>query len=418
MFLNDKPNGRNTMKIRLSVFSLLLGVAAFAYTVGCSARNEDTSQGSLKEISLQPYQTELLDIAFQAASAMPVFPHIKNRSRAQEMVVTACFELDQPSRASRYIEQIGNWRRGAGYADLALYYAQHGAKEKVESYLKLADRISEEAEDWRKDRIKVKIAGVYAYLGQTDKASRFEQGIEASEMGKMARIEAMVCPEESFNKKMEELDHLVSGKDFDIVKNALEVYPELYKRFYTNVERRALIEKKMKASWNNMPISVRIDLLTELVNFSLDRGDTEKALELVNEAGAMMDSTTWPIRFDIPLKARLAGLRYRSGDRDRARTEIQYALDMFNANREKIINIYRAGILRSIAEGYQAMGDITKALDLYKQALEAGIENPNSRPRAEDLTATCCSMALHAVEPSAGLLNRIREIRGGLGDPW
>lgn len=418
MFLDDKPNGGSTMRCRLSVFSFLLGVVVFAYTVGCSARNEDKPEKSLKDVRLHPYQAELLDIAFEAASAMPVFPHIKNRSRAQEMVVTACFELDQPLRAHQYIGQIENWRRGAGYADLALYYAQKGMTDKIESYLRKADQISEQNEDWRKDRIKVKIAGVYAYLGQKDKASRFEKGVGASEMGKMARIEAMVCPEESFDKKMEELDSLVSGKNFDIVKNALEVYPELYHRFYSNVERRTLIEMKMKASWSNIPISVRIDLLCELVNFSLDHGDKEKALKLVNEAGTIMNSSTWPVRFGIPLKARLAGLRFRAGDRDRAREEIKDAFDLFNTNREKIINIHRAGILRSIAECYQTMGDKTKALGLYKRALEAGIENPNSRPRAEDLTATCCSMALYSVEPGAELMKRIHEIRDGLGDPW
>ncbi len=418
MFLNDELNGGSTMRIRLGVFFLLLGVAVFAYTVGCSARDEDKSEGSLKDIPLKPYQAELLDIAFQAASAMPVFPHIKNRSRAQEMVVTACFGLDQPLRARQYIEQIDNWRRGAGYADLALYCARRAFKDKVESYLNLADQISKENEDWRKDRIKVKIASVYAYLGQTDKASQFKKDVEASETGKMAQIEAMIYPEDSFNKQMENLNNLVSSKNFDIVKNALGAYPELYNRFYTNVERRTFIEKKIKASWSSIPTSVRIDLLTELVNFSLGHGDQEKALELVHEAEAFMNSTTWPVRFGIPLKAEQAGLRFRSGDEERARTEIQDALDMFDANREKIINIYRAGILRSIAESYQAMGDIKKALDLYKRALEAGIENPNSRPRAEDLTATCCSMALRAVEPGAELLHRIREIRDGLGDPW
>jgi hypothetical protein len=53
-----------------------------------------------------------------------------------------------------------------------------------------------------------------------------------------------------------------------------------------------------------------------------------------------------------------------------------------------------------------------------RRFVEEGVENPNSRPRAEDLSATCRSMALHAVEPDADLWKRMRQIGDGLGPPW
>jgi tetratricopeptide (TPR) repeat protein len=156
----------------------------------------------------------------------------------------------------------------------------------------------------------------------------------------------------------------------------------------------------------------------ELVDFSLAHEDKAKALELVNEAGKMIDSASWQPRFLIPLKARLSALRFRAGDEIPAQAQMQDALDFFFTNQEKIVNIDKAQLLRSLAEAYQAMGDNAAALDIYKRAIEAGVENPNSRPRAEDLAATCCSMALHMVEPDMKLLNRIREIHDGLNDPW
>lgn len=64
------------------------------------------------------------------------------------------------------------------------------------------------------------------------------------------------------------------------------------------------------------------------------------------------------------------------------------------------------------------MGDTAAALAVYKRAVEEGVHNPNSRPRAEDLSATCCSMALHGVEPDGSLWARMEDIRGRLGDPW
>jgi tetratricopeptide (TPR) repeat protein len=217
---------------------------------------------------------------------------------------------------------------------------------------------------------------------------------------------------------MKNLQKLVSTKNFDTIKNALDAYTELFNRFYEDTKRRMLIEKKIRASWVNIPISVRINLLIKLANFSLANNDKIKALELANEAQEVIDSVNWQLRFKIPLMSRLAELRFRTGDTDQAKAELQDALNMFDTNREKIVNIYRAQLIVSIAEVFHTMGDAALAVDLYKRAIEAGIENPNSRPRAEDLTATCCSLALNAVKPDEVLLKRIREIYKNLGDPW
>ena len=127
-----------------------------------------------KEVSLQPdqqpaektanlpqdkplaaYQNELFDLAFETATMIPIVPHIKDRSKAQEAAVTLCFKLDQPQRALRYIEKIGNWRRGSGYADYAFYCAQHGVTNEVQHYLDFAEQIATIADqDWAETRSK------------------------------------------------------------------------------------------------------------------------------------------------------------------------------------------------------------------------------------------------------------------------
>jgi tetratricopeptide (TPR) repeat protein len=367
---------------------------------------------------LRSFQLELLDLAFGAASAMPADPHIKDRSRVQEAVVAACLDLEQPQRALRYLEQIGDWRRGAAYADLAFYCARHGITQDVQSYLDRAAQIAEQAGDWQRDRIKAKIAQVHAYLGRAEAAAKSVQGVGAAESGKVARAEAMVCPADSFDKTLEALGRLVSTGQFDAVKSALDAYAELFNRFYEDRERRTRVEEKIKASWTGLPVFVRVDLLAELVDFALAHADQSKALELVNEAKAILDSASWQPQSGIAMVARLAELRFRAGDKERARTEMQEVLKLFDAKRDAIVNIYRAQALRAIAEAYQGMGDAGAAREIYGRATEAGTENPNSRPRAEDLASTCCSMAVHAVEPSPGLWNRIREMRNRLGDPW
>jgi tetratricopeptide (TPR) repeat protein len=367
---------------------------------------------------LEVYQSELIDHAFETATAIPATPHIKDRSRAQEKVVEVSLVLDQPLLAYSLIERIDNWRRGSGYGDLALYCARHGYTDEAQQYLNLAVQISESAEDWRRDRIRVKIASAYALLGQTIQTEQFEAGIVDSESGKVAGVRAIIAGEDNFNEQMNALDALLAPGNFDVMENALKACANLFNRFYDDAGRRFLAEEKMKTSWGKLPIFKRVELLTELAGFALDHADQAKALDLINEAQIFMDSAQWRPEYRIPLISKLVKLRFLADDRQKARTDADALLALYDSQRDKIVNIYRAEALRPLAEAYQSMGDTATALAIYKRAVEEGVENPNSRPRAEDLSATCCSMALHGVEPDAELWTRIRQINEGLGDPW
>jgi hypothetical protein len=368
---------------------------------------------------LAAFQINLLQTAFDTATAIPVVPHIKDRSKMQEAVVTAAFQLDQPHRALGYIDRIGDWRKGAGYADYAFYSAQHGFTNEVQHYLNLAEQISLIADqDWRRDRIKVRIAQTHLLLGQTERSEQFSANLEKSESGKTEQVGAMVCAEDEFDAQMAELDALIATGDFDLTKNALNACTQLYNRFYDDVSRRTAAEEKVKGSWTKIPYNIRIGLLSDLAGFSLGHTDHTNALRLVNEAKALMDSATWPAEYQIQIMARLAGLRFRCGEADASREELQAALDLFNEKQSEIINIDKAETLIPVAEALQTMADSAGALAVYKQVVEAAVENLNSRPRAEDISALCLSMALNAVEPDEALWSRIREIQANLGDPW
>jgi len=420
-------------------FRFLLSVIAaiIIWASGCDKKPQDATttaektekQTVLSDVPLAPFQVELLELAFDTAAAIPVYPHIKDRSRTQEAVVTACLKLGQPSRALSYIEQISNWRQGTGYADLALYCAQLGFGQKARIYLDLANQIAEKSiqtdtadgnvpQEWRTDQIKVKIAQAYAWLGQIEQANQLEKGVVESETAKVAGAKALACDEKTFDEQVNSLETMIAQGNFDITKNALGAYAQLFKRFYPDEKRRLLIEEKIKASWGKMPIFIRIELLTDMAVSALEHNDQTKALSIVDEAQGLIDGNQWPVEIRIPMAANLVVLRFRAGDKEKAKSDADALLGQYETEGSAIVNIYRAGALRPLAEAYQAMGDREVALLVYKKAIKEGIENPNSRPRAEDLSATCCSMAMHVVEPDAELWLQIHQVRKGLGQPW
>ena len=414
------------MKLKLRFIFLVVCFTTILTSVvkGKPSTTDDITQGKseivdiLRDRPLEAYQNKLLELAFESATAIPIKPHIKDRSRAQEKVVAAALDLDQPKLAFKYIEQIDNWRRGIGFADLAFYYAKHGYAEKVDEYLILANQVSETADGWRRDQIRVKIAKTYTLLEQKLQADKFEANIVDSELGKVAVVKAMIAKDNFFNEQVKSLDDLIETGNFDILINALNAYTELFNRFYKNVERRLLVEDKIKTSWGNLPLFLRIELLTRLINFAIDHSDQTKALANVNEAQTLTDSAKFPLEYQIKLMAKLIKLRFLAGDKQKAKNDANALLSLFNSKKDKIVNIYRAKTLCPLAEAYQSMGNKGSSLKVYKMAVEESVENANSRPRAEDLTTICISMALNRVEPNAELWNRIYQIKKQFGHPW
>jgi hypothetical protein len=242
--------------------------------------------------------------------------------------------------------------------------------------------------------------------------------LEPSESGKVVGVKAMVADEKAFDEHIKELDGFLASGDFDIIKNSLRSYAQLFNRFYDHSHRRSIVEEKIKSSWDKMPLLIRMYLLRELAKFALDHEDQDKALKLINEAQSLLDGNQWRPEHYIEQTSKLIDLRFRAGDIEKARSDADSMLALFNKERHRIVNIYRAGALRPLAEAYGSMNDKKTALFVYKKVVEEGITNPNSRPRAEDLSATCCSMALHAVQPDTELLTRIHQIRNRLGPPW
>ena len=376
-----------------------------------------------KDAPVELWRGELLDLALQSAGKLPLVPHARNRSRIQEVAVEACLQLDQPQRALAGIEEIVSWRRGTGYADYALWCVEHGAMGDVPRSLELAQQVAdqppgEDAQDWQRNRIRGRIAAVHVRLGQAAEAERFGAGVEAADAVDLQAARTATVAADGFEAAVTALDAQLATTDFDTIRNALAAFAQLHDRFYADAERRALAEERIRAGGEKLPVQVRIDLGLELSGNAARHAEPAHALELLGEAQALADEAQWTTIGRVTILGRLALARAEAGDKERARSQATEALTLFNTERERIVDIERAAGLRAVAEALQAAGDTPASLAVYRLAVEEGVANPNSRPRVDDLVATCCSMARRGVQPDEALWKRLHAIADGLGDPW
>jgi tetratricopeptide (TPR) repeat protein len=400
--------------------------AAAASTAVAPTAAVATPQAPVADAAIARYRLDLLQLAFQAASALPLQPHAKTRSRVQESVVMACLQLDLPRLALQFAERIPDWRRGACLADVAHYCALHGDAAEARRQLARAEEVLSEirqdevAQEWRRDTIRIKLSRAAAALGDPDAAARHGGAVEVqSGTAYDAAWAATVASRADYlagtaiDAEIEQLAKILGEEGTGHAYTALVTCVRLLDRCYADAERRPRLLELARQGDAKLPPDLRLAALVAVAKTAVDHADPTTALAVVRQAREL--AATVPQALHVP--AQLAALRWRAGERDEARADFEQALRGYQDQREQMRQTKRADLLRPFAEASHAMAD-PQAGSLYELVVEEGMENPNSRPRAEDVAATCVSMAVHAFEPDAKLWARLREIVTGLGDPW
>jgi hypothetical protein len=388
-----------------------------------ASSGREVAESVVADAPLEPFREELLDLAFEVASSLPLEPHVKTRSRAQDDLVATCLALDLPRRALRYADGIRNWRRGSCYADVALYLVRRGETAGVQACLDLAERVARAPADpdeqaWRRDRILAKLAAAYVLLDLDERAAGLSAGLVPSEEARVVEARAVAGGAEAVDVHVAMLADAVKAGTFDLVRHALDACAQLIDAQYDDEPLRARLEAAVRDTWRKMPRTVSLELQFRLAHGALDHDDPATARAWIAEAEGAMEGVPFRAETGVPLDARLAGLLHRAGETARARALADEALATFGRETETIADVFRGEVLRPLAETYRDMGDDEMALRVYRLAVEHGALNPNSRPRAEDLAATCGSLARSGLQPDAALHARLLAIRDGLGDPW
>ncbi|MEZ6002714.1 MAG: hypothetical protein R3F33_00890 [Planctomycetota bacterium] len=372
---------------------------------------------------LDAFRVKLLEQAWQAVSGMPDVPHLKNRSRSEEVIALTCLELGQLERAEILARRIGNWRQGLVLAHLAECYQGKGQEQRAQALCTEAETISAgttemPVEGWRRDRIRAKVAQVRMMIEPNQAVLADTSDLELSEAGPVLAGAALTLKPEQVRAFLADVRKLPATGSLESVQNGLFAALELYREHYADAELRAEVEAAMRSCWLHVPGLVRMQLVRELTRCAVAHNDQKGAERLLGDAYAMMDGMSWQPRYHVPAMAETARLAFEVGKSEQASTELKAALEMFQKGREGIVNIYRTESLLPVAEAQVAVGDRSGALATYRLAVEESQVNPNSRPRSMDLAAILCSMARTATEPDEALAERIDKIIGALGDPW
>lgn len=424
-------------------FAPSCGGEAGAQKVG--AANATTATKALKEgetkamedgvaaprAPLADWQRNLLQIAYDAASRFPLVPHKKNRGRAQEVVVAACFELGQPELAKGFGEGIVDWRRGVALADYAWYQAKHGVRDGLEPVLAAAAKVVDEerndpnAQQWRSDLLALKIARAWAALGDSERAAKASRGIDPTsanavdeQWASAVAERADMIPADQAGAELAKLDATFADMSLGQQASAGALVVRLHERCFADAALRAEFEKRPVVLWHKLVPQVRFDLVARMLRTNLAHGEKARAAELLAVVRDGVTSHQWRAEDELPWRARLCELTFAVGDAERAKADAVLAIGRYHELRDGIVNIYRARTLRPLMLAQFRLGDRAGAADLLALVLEEGMENPNSRPRCDDLVDTCVALAVAGCEPSAQALARIREIAQGLGEPW
>lgn len=371
------------------------------------------------DAALAPYQVELIELA---ASAAETIPHDKPRATASEEVALAALRMDAPSLALAYTRRVENWRRGSLIADLAMYFTEQGEMELAERLADRAFRIARgtEAEDpqsWRRARIATKAGHVYILCGRSDEAAQLLQGVQSPDMGIVDNARVKTMSDDEFDAYLTNVELATQAGDLELIVHTFGSCVELIERFWMDGTRRERLESVMRGYWTKMPIPERLALQMRLADVAMDKEDSAKALAYLDEAQEVVDGSRWLTRHLLPVQAELAVMRFNAGAKSSGRGQLREALATYDGEWAEMVDIWRAGALRPVAEGFLEIGDREKAALLYTRVVADGNTNPNVKPRAEDFAATCCSMALHGFEPDQELWQRMRDVRASLVQP-
>ena len=361
---------------------------------------------------------DLLDLAFQISTSIPIEPFASDRARMQALVAQACIKNGSLIQAIQYASKIEGWRQGELFALIGQQYASANETQLACDFAARAMEVAATEIDWRRERIVIETAKLYLQLGDSTKASALVEGATQAELGKIEAARTAIVLQSQLDNQADMFDKAIATKNFDLARGAIEGYLVWLDRVSQDEIRTTRALKAIDDALLELPLDLQVKYGIDLADHLHKNLKRDLAILKLDKATEIFSATTFLPEDIAPLGAMIARARIRLGDESSARLLLQRLYSEYSTRREGIVNLRRATSLRALAEGFCELGDRDDAIACYNLALEEGTINPNARPRAEDLGATCISMAEYGISLTPDLKNRIDTIRSSLTYPW
>ena len=361
---------------------------------------------------------DLLDLAFQISTSIPIEPFASDRARMQALVSQACIKNGSLIQAVQYASRIEGWRQGELFALIGQQYATANETQLARDFAARAMEVATNEKDWRRERIVIETAKIYLQLGDSAKASALVEGVTQAELGKLETARTAIVLQSQLDNQADMFDKALATKNFDLARGAIEGYLVWLDRVSEDETRTTRSLKAIDDALPGLPVDLQVKYGIDLADHLHKNLKRDLAILKLDKATEIFSATTFLPEDVAPLGAMIARARIRLGDESSARLLLQRLYSEYSTRREGIVNLRRATSLRALAEGFCELGDRDDAIACYTLALEEGTINPNARPRAEDLGATCISMAEYGIALTPELKNRIETIRSSLTYPW
>lgn len=360
----------------------------------------------------------LVEQAFAVACAMPGGPHARPRARTQEDAALAALELGLEARAVEMAREILDWRRAEVYARAAQRAAREGRRDEALALAERAHAAMPPDTNWTRERVAVEAAIAFELAGAPAKSAELLPLVVESDRGRVRAAAIPALPAEALPAEADAFDRAIATKDLDMVRSAIVGWTALLRRWSADDALRARAVQALDGAIAGLPVDLRIDGNLALARTLRELGRADDAKSRLDAAIALFASAELLPEDVAPIGATVAEGRVAAGDVAGATAELRILRARFDSLRAEIMTTRLARSLRALGVAWAAAGDAAMARESFRDALDAGLVNPNGRPRAEDLVATCLAMATSGTTPDPFTAQKIEEVRTQLGEPW
>jgi hypothetical protein len=365
-----------------------------------------------------------LEWGFRFASAIPVTPHLVDRSKSQYQILRVYLDKDRPDQAIELVSRISDWHECLSYADLAVHFAHKNFNKKVSEYTKRARACGEGLvgweTSWQKDRVLLRIAEAQAIAGHLEAVEKIETELPAESAGqaRTLRLSRIVGPGD-FQKKIDRLKSIEGSEHMEVRRDVARVYIAILTQLGPEVtdEQSATIRTRVCELAETLPQLMEHEILCSLTRAAFVVGQVEMGRVMLEYTEKQLKKRELNARFDVKALTELAKIWIKSaGDPQRAESILDEAGDLLMKGRLQGSDQVRA--LISLAQAYGLHGNQDAAWDYFRQAIQIAGLQTNARPRAMNLTEICAAIGEWDIPWPDDIAEEMARLYETLDAPW